>query len=276
MITVAKLLESFSKTVTFEKKELLEIIAFKLKKNWQDLLLYPEEMVSDDEHFSIQKMISQKASGMPLARIFGSVDFYSAQIFLDEHVLIPRPETEILLDKVLQMTKGREIKVAFDLCCGSGCLGLAYKKNQKKVKVYLSDISPLALKRARENAKKNMLDVMFVRSDLLLQFPKGAKADLVFCNPPYVSLSEYESLDASVKKYDPKLALVGPENGLGFYKRLAQELPSFLNKGALLALEIGSTQAELIKDFFKEPFWRLLSVEKDYAGKDRFIFLELH
>ena len=103
---------------------------------------------------------------------------------------------------------------------------------------------------------------------------EGKKADLVICNPPYVSLSEYDALDLSVKGFEPKQALVAEEDGLLFYRLLSQQLPLFLNKGANVYLEIGATQGEKVKELFTNPCWTRIFIEKDLSGHDRFFFLE--
>jgi release factor glutamine methyltransferase len=112
-----------------------------------------------------------------------------------------------------------------------------------------------------------------LEGDLLAPF-KGRKADFIVCNPPYVSQEEYVALDPSVREFEPKMALVGGVLGVEFYQRLAQELPSFLNQGASLFFEIGSTQANRLKTIFSAPIWQESQVHKDWSGRDRFFFLK--
>ncbi|PCI94266.1 protein-(glutamine-N5) methyltransferase, release factor-specific [Candidatus Aerophobetes bacterium] len=261
---------------SLSKRDFFEIVAHVLNKGWQDLVHCPEESVSRDDFIKIEVLLEKKISGMPFARVLGYVDFYDARIELDENVLIPRPETEILFDKVLKRVSSRSISVVFDICTGSGCLGIAYKKKNPSCEVYLSDISKEALENAASNALLNQVNVSLIESDLLKYFPKELRADLVFCNPPYISKNEYASLDKSVHEHDPKLALIAEDNGLGVYKRLSLELPGYLSPGALVALEIGYMQKDSVKEIFSSSVWKEIICEKDFAGLDRFIFLELH
>ena len=139
------------------------------------------------------------------------------------------------------------MKRAWDICCGSGCLGIGLKKAHPHLDVTLSDLSAEALALAKKNADLNELSVNFLSGDLLAPFA-GKKADLVLCNPPYVTEEEYASLDPEVKNYEPKMALLG---GLTFYQRLSQELPKYLNPGAKIFLEIGCTARKCgVKSFF--------------------------
>jgi release factor glutamine methyltransferase len=159
------------------------------------------------------------------------------------------------------------------VCCGSGCIGIALKKKFPHLEVHLSDISEEALTVAKENALKNQVDVTFHQGDLLAPF-KGQMADIILCNPPYVSEKEFLLLDPSVKDFEPKLALVGDADGFGFYQRLAVELPEYLKAGGWVFLEMGCTQKKGIETIFEDPIWQGSSSICDLSGRDRFFFLE--
>ncbi len=196
------------------------------------------------------------------------VEFFRCRIKLTPHVLIPRQESEILIFYALPHIKGG---ILLDLCTGSGCLGLAIKKARPDMHVILSDISHEALECARNNAALNQLDVEFLEGDLLE--PLGdRKVDYVICNPPYVSDEEYEHLDSSVRDFEPKLALVGGKEGLDFYSRLSKSLKGHINEGAKIFFEIGKDQGEKVLNLFSD--WEKKEVIKDWAGHDRFVFLE--
>ncbi len=210
---------------------------------------------------------------MPEAYRLGEVEFYNCRIQLNQNVLIPRQESEILVLYALERLKGHKGGTLLDLCTGSGCLGLAIKKARPDIHVILSDISPLALECAKKNAKLNSLDIECLEGDLLL--PLGNKSiDYLICNPPYISDSEYEYLDGSVKDYEPKLALVGGIEGLDFYSRLSISLKGHINEGGKVFFEIGKDQGKKVVDLFSDPFWKRKEVIKDWAGHDRFVFLE--
>jgi release factor glutamine methyltransferase len=209
----------------------------------------------------------------PLAYIEGEVEFYHNKIKLNQNVLIPRQESEILIFYALERLKNVSEGTLLDLCTGSGCLGLAIKKAKPLYHVILSDISPKALEVAKENATLNGLDVEVLQGDLF-ESVKGRKFDFLVCNPPYVTEDEYEVLEPSVKDFEPKLALVAKDNGLYFYKKIAEEIPSFLNSGGLIFFEIGKDQGQGVMSFFDNPRWKKKEVIKDWAGHDRFVFIE--
>ena len=209
----------------------------------------------------------------PRAYIEGEVEFYNCKISLNQNVLIPRQESEILVFYALQRLKDCKGGVLLDLCTGSGCLGLAIKKARPDIQVILSDISPLALEVAKKNGVVNELDVEYLEGDLLA--PLGdRKIDYLICNPPYVTDFEYEHLDSSVRDYEPKLALVGGNEGLDFYSALSKTLHAYINIGGKVFFEIGKDQGLKVIDLFSDPFWRKKEIIKDWAGHDRFVFLE--
>jgi release factor glutamine methyltransferase len=209
----------------------------------------------------------------PLAYIEGEVEFYHSRIKLNQNVLIPRQESEILVFYALERLKNRKSGTLLDLCTGSGCLGIAFKKARSDMKVILSDISSEALKVARSNVILNGLDIEVLEGDFLSTIAQR-KIDYLVCNPPYVTEDEYEVLDPSVKDFEPKLALVAKDNGLYFYKKLAEELPSYLNSDGMVFLEIGKDQGPTVMGLFSGAFWKKRELIKDWAGHDRFVFLE--
>ncbi len=209
----------------------------------------------------------------PRAYIVGEVEFYNCKISLNQNVLIPRQESEILVFYALQRLNDCKGGVLLDLCTGSGCLGLAIKKARPDIQVILSDISPLALEVAKKNGVVNELDVEYLEGDLLA--PLGhQKIDYLICNPPYVTDFEYEHLDSSVRDYEPKLALVGGNEGLDFYSALSKTLHAYINIGGKVFFEIGKDQGLKVIDLFSDPFWRKKEIIRDWAGHDRFVFLE--
>lgn len=257
------------------QKDIQYITAFVLKLSREDLFLFPDGEVSKTEENQIDELLLQKASGMPLAYILGYVDFYGCRLSVNPSVLIPRVETELLLDFTLKEVEGRSLRSALDLCSGSGALGIALKKARPELDVYLVDISEKALDTARSNAKQNGVDVVCLRKDLYEGLEGIPKLDLVLCNPPYISESEWEGLETSVKDFEPKIALSSGKTGLEIFENLSYSLPQYLNPGALVVFEIGAFQKEdIIKIFSKKP-WKFICCKKDLASLDRCIFLEV-
>lgn len=250
-----------------------EILAFVLKRKRLDLYIDYDEPVETKEVDAYRALIKRKGKGEPLGYLFGYAEFLGCRLALSPAVLIPRQETEILLHMALKQISN-EPKVLWDLCTGSGCMGLAAKKHRPELQVTLSDLSQAALAIAAKNAEENELFVECIYGDLLTPF-QGRKADYIFCNPPYVSEEDYCKLEKEVH-FEPKEALLAQEGGLEFYKRLAGALPSFLNPNAKIFLEIGHGQKEDLFGIFHQSHWKQMRCEKDWAGLDRFFFLEFH
>lgn len=222
-----------------------------------------------------EMVINKILKGEPLDYVLGSVEFYDAKIAVNSSVLIPRPETELLVDLVSnEIKKDQSANLAIlDLCTGSGCIAISLKKKFPSLKVSAVDKSQEALDCAKKNAKLNQVEIEFILSDLLESMPKS-KFDIVICNPPYISLQEYETLDPSVRLHEPMMALTDFGDGLEIYKRLGKDLMPFLNPYAKVFFEIGYNQAEAVTKIFSTPFWTKLSCKNDYAGHGRFFSLE--
>lgn len=259
--------------VNSSRKIVEDLLSHILKLPRMDLYLQFDRYIDEWEWKKICELLERRLKGEPFEHISEYVDFFSCQIRVSPDCLIPRQETEILLSKACETINSDQEKVVFDICTGSGCIGLSIKKRFPHFQVFLSDISEKCIKLARYNAGLNDLKVSFLQGDLLEPF-EDKKADIVFCNPPYISSYEYDYLESSVKNYEPKLALVGGEDGLLFYKRLANDLPRFLKTGAQVFLEIGYDQGEVMKEIFSQSCWKTAVCKKDWAGHDRFFFLE--
>lgn len=252
-----------------------EILSFFLKKPRLELYMNFEMPIQEKELEGIRELLKRRSKGEPFDYLTGRVKFHQLDLIINASVLIPRPETEILLSKIVESLKKIDLneKVAWDICCGSGCLGLGLKKALPDLKLVLSDISEKALNAAKANGEKNGVEAVFFHGDLLKPF-QGMKADFILCNPPYISKKEYEGLHREVRDFEPKEALCAGESGVEFYQRLALELPPHLNGGAKIFFEIGYNQGEAVKKIFSSPYWKDLTLEKDWAGHDRYISLE--
>lgn len=253
-----------------------EIIAFVLSCKRLDLYLNHDLPLKEEELQHVRDLLKKRAQKVPLDYVLGSADFYGCKLKITSDVLIPRPETEILVDLAVKALQNEDLtgKVLWDVCCGSGCIGLALKRKLPVLAVTLSDLSANALSIAKENAQKNDLEVRFLQGDFLIPFG-SEKADFVICNPPYVSEEEYKQISSEVRDFEPKLALVARKNGLEFYERLNAELPDRLKKGGKVFLEIGSAQGQAMTSIFCSPRWTKKQLLPDWAGHDRFFFLEI-
>lgn len=251
-----------------------ELLSHALKVKRIDLYMQFDRPVEEGELSLLRPWIKRVSDGEPLEYIIGEVDFFGCRIRVDRRVLIPRPETEILVDHIAKFIANDPITSLWDVCTGSGCIGIALKKRFPFVTVTLSDQSEKALSLASENAVLNETSVEILEGDLLEPFGER-KTELIVVNPPYVSANEYFSLDPSVRDFEPKLALVGGEFGTEFYERLEKDIPSHLNPGGRVFLEIGAAQGDAVQRIFSSPIWRKLERVADWSGKDRFFFLEM-
>ncbi len=214
----------------------------------------------------LDKIAGERLTGRPLWYILGDTEFYGYKIKVDERVLIPRPETELMTEQVLRTAEQGD-KV-LDLCTGSGCIAIAIAKKgaEKELTVTASDISADALALAQENAKRNGADIKFIESDLL-EGVRG-KFNIIVCNPPYIKSGDIAGLQKEVQ-FEPKGALDGGEDGLDFYRRLAKEAPRHLVKGGTLFMECGIGQAQEIVKLFKKFDYTMVS--RDYNDVERFV-----
>ena len=219
----------------------------------------------------LKKDVEKLKNGTPLAYVLGFVPFLDCNIFVDKNTLIPRPETELLVDILIKKYKSLNNNLdILDLCCGSGCIGITLSKNLNCL-VDCSDISKKALKKAKQNIKENNVKVNLINSNMFSQISK--KYDLIVSNPPYIEKEEISKLDKSVKDFEPILALDGGSDGLNFYKIIAEKAPLYLKENGVLALEIGFNQAKDIKNLLKTNFMNI-KIIKDYSNLDRFIIAE--
>ena len=217
------------------------IIAEVLNVSHTELNLIDE--ISDSQFQSIQDFAKERLQGKPIDKIFKKRYFYGLEFVVDENVLTPRSDSEILVEKALKIIKENNLKSVLDLCTGSGCLAIAVKKNAN-VDVTASDISTKALKIAKLNAKNLQAEINFIHSDMFDKIEN--KFDLIISNPPYIASDDIDELDLEVKDHDPRIALDGGELGLKFYNIIHNNAKKHLNENGYLILEIGDEQKYLV------------------------------
>ena len=245
------------------------LLAFIL--NWSRLKLYTdaEKILSADEVEKFKNLIARRAKKIPVAYLTGSKEFFGLNFFVNENVLIPRPDTEILTQLVIENLGGD--KIFADIGTGSGAITISICKFVKNAKAFAVDISAAALEVAKFNAKKFGVDdrINFFCGNLLEPLA-GKKFDAIISNPPYIPTADLKNLQAEVKT-EPVTALDGGADGLNFYRQIISAAPAFLNCGGFLAFEIGSTQAEDVKKIFAENNFSDIEIFQDLAGLDRVI-----
>ncbi len=281
MITIQEVLsksQSFleSKGVCHSRRQAEEIISLCLKKQRIDLYMEFDRPLAENELAMIREMLKRRAKREPLQYIQGSVDFFNTTLRVNPSVLIPRQETELLVEKIFKelSTKDLKNKVLWDIGTGSGAIAISLKKALPDLTVVASDLSEEALEVAKGNAKAENVEIQFVKGFLLEPF-NGQKADFIVSNPPYIAEAEFQSLEEEVKNYESKMSLVAGKSGLELYQLLAQGLKQYLKKPAKVWLEIGYKQGEALKEVFKAEGFDKAYFEKDYSLNDRFFFLEL-
>ena len=213
----------------------------------------------------IYKIVSERCSGRPLWYCIGDTEFYGYTIKVDERVLIPRPETELLVENALKVID--KDKSVLDLCTGSGAIAIAVKK-KSDAKVCAVDISEVAIDLAKENATLNNAEIEFVKSDLFESI-LDKKFDVIISNPPYVKSNDISTLQKEVKDFEPTLALDGGDDGLDFYRLISKDAVNHLNEGGCLFLECGIGQAQEIADMLKN--FTKIEIIKDYENVDRIV-----
>jgi len=246
------------------KREAEEVLSQVLGWRRLDLFLRFDDLLTEEQLKRCRTAIQKRATRMPLAYIVGSIEFLGLTLDVTPDVLVPRQETEILVDRILKETLEGSV---LDLCCGSGAIGLALKKHAPHLDVTLADLCPRALAVARDNAAKLGLEVTCVQSDLLENIDK--KFDYLVCNPPYVTEGDYPALEAEVK-YEPRQALISGITGYECYQKLAPALESLGIRRAWF--EIGTGMGERLIHLFSRYGW-VAQVTLDFAGHERYLDL---
>ncbi len=249
------------------------LIAYTLKIPRWKLITEKNMEISDEQVSKVLNLINLRAKGIPVAYITKRKEFFGIKFYVDERVLIPRPETEILVEKVLEKLKNRDRKiVGLDIGVGSGAISIALLKNISNLFMYGVDISEDALKVAEINAKLKFVKdrLRLIKSNLFSNLEKNIKFDFIVSNPPYVSRENYINLKIEVKM-EPKMALLSGKKGLAFYERIISISPKYLKNNGFVAVEIGYNQGKAVKNLFIENKFKNIEIYKDLNGIDRVV-----
>ncbi len=250
-----------------------------LGTSYSGVMLHLQDVLTAEQKEKFKELIEEHADGRPVQYCVGSEEFYGRSFIVDESVLIPRPETEeLVLGTIKRMSKifNRQALKLADIGTGSGAIAISMKLECPALTVVATDLSQDALATAQKNAQRLEADVDFRLGDLTAPL-SGEKFDIVLSNPPYIAFDEAKEMSSIVLEHEPHSALFAEEDGLVLYRKLAEQLPGFMNKPALIGLEIGYTQGEQVAKFFKDSFPQAtISIEKDINGKPRMIFCEIH
>lgn len=223
---------------------------------------------------SFNKMIQDRLKGRPIAYIVNNREFMGLDFYVEEGVLIPRPDTEPLVEEVIELVKGKENLKIVDIGTGSGAITVSLAKYIKDCQVYSLDISDKALSIGLKNAISNEVEdkINFIKSNIFSGIEdKGLELDVIVSNPPYIRRADIETLHTQVKDYEPYIALEGGEDGLNFYRDITRESVKYLKDKGILAFEVGHDQAEDVSEILKHNGYTNIYTKKDLQGIDRVV-----
>lgn len=275
-------LEILNKTTTFfqhkgvpnPRLDAQYILAHGLKMKRMELYLNFDKPLSESELEVLRPLVARRAKREPLQHIVGSTSFRGNEIHCDRRALIPRPETESLIDFLKERLTGKDRYRIADIGTGTGAIAIAAAKEIKGASVVATDISKDALELAKENATANVATVEFFQGDLLNALPEGEKFDAIVSNPPYIPDAEREKLQPEVRDYDPSLALFGGPDGLTLVRKILEQSKDHLNPGGIILMEIGPEADEdkiLEKESGNYPWLKWVGVLPDFYDKLRFV-----
>ena len=245
-----------------------------------NLWLQRDDVLTEGQREKLQDWLARRSTREPIQHILGWAPFLDFELHVTRDVLVPRPETEVLAQLAIQRLAGAAAPRVLDWGTGSGCLALALAQAVSSAEVHALDVSPDALRIARANAiAYRLADRIrfhpgdgFAALDSEFRNPQSA-FDLIVTNPPYIPAAEVETLDPEVRLHEPRLALVGGDDGLECYRRLAAEALGWLKPGGWLLAEFGDGQASALTDLFGKTGWHIEAVEKDLSGRDRILIV---
>ena len=249
----------------FDNKD-LEILARYIFKNKK--LIDLEDISGDIYDISVLKFaIRRRIQKEPISQIIGLRKFWNSNFYIDETVLDPRPESELIVEKVLELSDTNLSLI--DLGTGSGCLAISIALERPNFKIFASDISPDALKIAEINSRYHKTPITFIKSDWFSEI--NNTFDIIIANPPYISENEYKSLPISIRRFEPKIALTAGINGLDCFKKIIMEFHKYLKPNGIIFMEIGYSQKRIIEELFIKYGYENINFFNDLSGKARVV-----
>ncbi|HEX8195047.1 MAG TPA: peptide chain release factor N(5)-glutamine methyltransferase [Pyrinomonadaceae bacterium] len=253
------------------------LLGFVLNRERAFLIANDDRDLSYEEIELFFELIERRASGEPIQYITGRQEFFGLEFEVNENVLIPRPETEILVEAAIEILREKENPYFCDVGTGSGCIPISILANLENAKAVAVDISSGALAVARKNAEKHRVAerIEFYESDVFAVF-QNPKFDLIVSNPPYIPNKDLPVLPREVREHEPHAALFGGAVGTEIVERLLTDAPQFLIENGYLMFEIGFAQGEAVKAIIDGKMWRLIEIKDDLAGIPRIVILQLN
>lgn len=243
-----------------------------------ELYTHFDKAVTKEQADKLQELVKRAGENEPIAYLIGKTEFYSLELDISNACMIPRPETELLVERAIEFLRNRTgTQFVCDLCTGCGCIAVAIAKNFVNCEIIATDISDAALEVAAKNIEKYNLGnrIKLLCGDLfdaIIPQLDVEKFDLIVCNPPYVSAAEYEKLDKNVKDYEPKTALYAGTDGLDIYRRIIEKADAFLKADGAIMLEIGYAQGQAMRELLEQTGnFSEIRIEKDFHDNDRIV-----
>lgn len=246
---------------------LLMEYVFGICRSWY--FVHMEENAAEDKEQEYSKLIQKRAQHIPLQQLTHQAWFYGIEFYVNEHVLIPRQDTEVLVEEVLEEAGDKAGLQVLDMCTGSGCILLSLLENLKEAQGTGADLSEDALLVAKKNGERLKRQVCWKKSDLFEKI--HGKFNIIVSNPPYIETKVIEDLMEEVRFHEPRMALDGHEDGLFFYREITAKAGEYLEENGILAFEIGYDQGEAVCTLMKQEHYREIRIVKDLAGLDRVV-----
>ena len=270
IIRYSKELEEMSPTPRLDVETLLQKV---LDVDRLYILLNLEKSLSEDEEKLFNKFINERLNNKPIAYIVGNREFMGLDFYVQEGVLIPRPDTEVLVEEVIELGNNKIPINILDIGTGSGAITVSLAKYLDNAKITSVDISDIALEIGKKNAESNNVNdkITFIKSDLFTNIDNNMRFDIIVSNPPYIKREVIETLDKQVKDFEPYNALEGGIDGLDFYRAITTQAKKYLKKGGILAYEVGHDQSEEVSKLMEADGYTNIYTRKDLQQIDRVV-----
>ncbi|TCK92414.1 release factor glutamine methyltransferase [Natranaerovirga hydrolytica] len=254
------------------KKEAMMLLEEVFNCSQIEVLTYPHQIVLQNQYKEYMDKINRRIKKEPIQYIIGKQSFMDLEFKVNPFVLIPRQDTETLVETVIEYTQHNKVNHVLDLCTGSGCIAISLGYYTNINEIMAIDISQEALEVAKENAILNQVTgIEFIKSDLFQELGTHQTVDMIVSNPPYIPSLVIEELMCDVKDYEPLLALDGKDDGLYFYKKIIKEGKQFLKKEGYIFFEIGYNQGKAVQECFELEGYDNIKIIKDLMGLDRIV-----
>ncbi|MEO6589133.1 MAG: peptide chain release factor N(5)-glutamine methyltransferase [Pyrinomonadaceae bacterium] len=258
------------------RREANSLLVFALEKDRTFFIAHPEYELSEKESNAFQKILERRAAREPLQYIRGTQEFFGLDFIVTPDVLIPRPETELLVEAAIEILKTKENPRFCEIGTGSGCIIISILHALKNATAIGADVSGTALKITKLNAEKNVVAerLNLIKSDVFENF-ENEKLDLIVSNPPYISITDFKNLQLEVRDFEPRNALTDGKDGFSIIKKIVLDAPQFLKPDCYLLMEIGFNQSEQVREMFDLNVWQTVEFLPDLQGIQRTVKVHL-